>query len=36
MVIGAEHVDLLDGNGIEEAFDYAENTGKSPGSIDEV
>lgn len=36
LVVGAQHVDLLDGDGVEEALDDAENATETPGSVDQV
>ena len=35
-VAGAEDVDFLDGDGVEEALDDAEDAGEAPGGVDEV
>ena len=36
LVAGAQHVDLLDGDGVEEALDDAENAAETPGGVDQV
>ena len=36
LVTRAEHVDLVDGDGVEEALDDAEDAGEAPGRVDQV